>query len=341
MPYPLSPPGTIHPPGSSQPNPAYSGRFIPSVWSSILVDKFYDTTVLAAISNTNYEGEIKKFGDKVIIRTRPSLTIRRYRINQALEVERPSSDVIVLNIDQGGYFNASCDDIHAIQSDLDMLSLWAEDAAEQVKLFVDNDVLHYLVGNVAPTNRGAAAGVRSAAYNLGAPGSPRNVDSTTIVNLLVDMGSVLDEANVPGTRRWLVVPPRVANIIKKSELRDASFSGDETSMLRNGRLGIIDRFTIYVSNLLPTSATDWQFDANGDPVLDSNGNPLPNTANNADNALYVFAGHPAALTFAAQINKIETLRSEFSFQTLLRGLAVYGRKVVIPSALAMAYVTVS
>lgn len=341
MAYPLATSGSIYPSGSSQPNPAYSERFIPTVWSSVLVDKFYDTTVLAAISNTNYEGEIRNFGDKVIIRTRPSLTIRRYRINQTLEVERPSSDTLILNIDQGGYFNAGCDDIHVIQSDLDMLSLWAEDAAEQVKLFVDRDVLHYVIGNIAASNRGTTAGIRSGAFNLGAPGSPRAITSANIVELLVDLGTVLDEANIPGTGRWLIIPPLVANRIKKSELRDASLAGDETSLLRNGRIGIIDRFTIYVSNHLPTSATDWQFDSNGDPVLDANGDPVLNTANNADNALYMLAGHSAGLTFAAQVNKIETLRSERSFQTLLRGLTVYGRKVVMPTALATAYVTVS
>lgn len=341
MAYPLAPSGNIYPAGSAQPNPAYSGRIIPTVWSSVLVDKFYDATVLAAISNTNYEGEIRNFGDKVVINLRPTLTIRKYRINQTLEVERPSDDTIVLNIDQGGYFNAACDDVHAIQSNFDMLSLWAEDAAEQMKLFIDRDVLHYMIGGVAPFNRGAAAGVNSGLFNLGTAGAPRAITSANIVDLIVDLGTVLDEVNVPETGRWLVIPPLVANRIKKSELRDASLSGDDQSMLRNGRLGIIDRFTIYKSNLMPTSATDWQFDATGEPVLDSNGEPVANTANDADNALYLIAGHSAGLTFAAQVNKVETLRSERSFQTLLRGLAVYGRKVVKPDALALAYVSLS
>ena len=101
MAYPLS--GTPYPSGSAQPNPAYSGTFIPEIWSGKLIEKFYATTVLAAISNTNYEGEIKNQGDKVNIRTRPTVTIRDYAIGQSLLVERPSSNILTLLIDKGKY----------------------------------------------------------------------------------------------------------------------------------------------------------------------------------------------------------------------------------------------
>jgi hypothetical protein len=74
-----------------------------------------------------------------------------------------------------------------------------------------------------------------------------------VLNYIVDMGTVLDERNIPETGRWLVIPPWAAGMIKKSDLRNASISGDGSSLLRNGRLGMIDRFTLYASNLLPTA----------------------------------------------------------------------------------------
>src|SRR3954471_18273990 len=115
MAYPLA--VTPYPAGSAQPNPAYSGTFIPEIWSGKLIEKFYAATVLAAISNTDYEGEIKGQGDKVNIRTRPTVTIRDYLVGQSIVVERPSSNIISLLIDKGKYFATILDDVHDIQSD--------------------------------------------------------------------------------------------------------------------------------------------------------------------------------------------------------------------------------
>ena len=81
MAFPVAGAGTtppIYPTGAATPTPAYTANFIPEIWSGKMIEKFYATTVLAAISNTNYEGEIKNHGDKVIIRTRPTVTIRDY-----------------------------------------------------------------------------------------------------------------------------------------------------------------------------------------------------------------------------------------------------------------------
>src|SRR4051812_25132198 len=137
MAYPLS--GTPYPAGSAQPSPAYSGTFIPEIWSGKLIEKFYATTVLAAISNTDYEGEIKNQGDKVIIRTRPTITIRDYTVGQSLLVERPSSNVVSLLIDKGKYFNTILDDVHEVQSDMNQMSMWSDDASEQMKTTIDTE----------------------------------------------------------------------------------------------------------------------------------------------------------------------------------------------------------
>ena len=89
MAYPL---GTAY--SGSDPATAYSGTFIPEIWSSKLIQEFYDATVLAAISNTDYEGEIKNHGDKIIMRQRPTVTIRNYSAEQELVVDRPSAPTL-------------------------------------------------------------------------------------------------------------------------------------------------------------------------------------------------------------------------------------------------------
>jgi hypothetical protein len=327
--YPLAGAGTtppIYPTGSATPTPAYAGTFIPILWSTKLIEKFYASTVLAAISNTDYEGEIKNKGDTVVIRTKPTITIKDYRADGLLEVERPSSNIVELKIDKGKYFNLILDDVYEVQSDLNMMNMWSDDAAQQFKIVVDREILLGLLGQAATNNKGLTAGKISANISLGVTGTPlqivaRNPAGTAgkveIVDLLVRLGQVLDEQNIPETGRWVVLPAWVSSQIKMSELRDASLTGDNVSILRNGRLGMVDRFTIYVSNLLPTGVA----------------------AGLAAGEWVIYAGTQHGLTFASQINNVETMRSEMTFGQILRGLQVYGSKVLDGTALAQAIVT--
>src|SRR5262245_30254616 len=210
MAYPIA--GT--PFGGPNPNPAYSGTFIPEIWSSKLIEKFYDACVLAAISNTDYEGEIKNQGDKVKIRTKPTITIRPYQANQTLVLERPSSNIIELLIDQGNYFNTVLDDVMEVQSDLNQLSMWADDASEQIKIVVDKAVLRALATDIVAANKGATAGRISANVNLGTTGAgARAITKADVLDLIVDFGQVLDEQNIPEQGRWVVIPAWVSGLI--------------------------------------------------------------------------------------------------------------------------------
>lgn len=280
--------------------------------------------MLAAISNKDYEGEITQMGDKVKIRTKPSVTIRDYEAGQPLTVERPSAPTVELNIDKAKYFNTILDDVMKTQSDMELMSLWSDDAGEQMKLVIDQDVLGTMLGDAAADNRGATAGAVSGIINLGVTTSPlalkpRNPGAGEVepIDMLIRLGQALDEQNIPETGRWVVMPSWVASQIKRSELRDASLSGDGVSLLRNGRLGMIDRFTLYSSNLLPSGTAGGL--AAGEWV--------------------VYAGHSHALTFASQMTNMETLRSESTFGTLMRGLQVFGHKVLDGKALCEAIVT--
>lgn len=296
-------------------DPAYSGVFIPTIWSGKLLEKFYDATVIAAIANTDYEGEIKGQGDKVVIRQKPTIDIRAYEAEQALTVDRPSSNIVELLIDQGFYFNTVLDDVMEIQADLELMSIWADDASEQMKIKIDTAVLAAIPADVSADNQGDAAGRLSGNIDLGKTGAPIAMTKDNVIDQIVNLGQCLDEQNIPETGRWLVIPAWAAALIKRSDLRDASLTGDTVSMARNGRLGMIERFTIYMSNLLP--------------FADETGK----------NAFDILAGHSHGLTFASQLDKVETLRSESTFGTLMRGLQVYGNKVTDGKSIALLYAT--
>lgn len=305
MSYPVSP---------GRPN--YSGNFIPEIWSGKLIENFYDATVLAAISNTDYEGEIRQYGDTVNIRTTPEITIRDYVKGQTLIVENPDKPKIQLLIDKGEYFSCVEDDVDKVQSDINLMDTWSKDASERMKIKIDQRVLTDILPGIAATNKGATAGEQSASFNLGTTGAPLTVtkdgasSTTSVVDLLVDLGTVLDEANSPEADRFVVIPAKMAGLIKKSELKDASLTGDSMSIVRNGRLGMIDRFTVYVSHNLFVSSGKTS----------------------------IIAGHKMGFTFASQMTNLETIRSESTFGNIIRGLQVYGYKVTKGEALAQAVV---
>ena len=305
MSYPVSP---------GRPN--YSGNFIPEIWSGKLIENFYDATVLAAISNTDYEGEIRRYGDTVNIRTMPEITLRSYVKGQTLQVEHPDKPKLQLLIDKGDYFACVEDDIDKIQADVNMMDAWSKDASEKMKIKIDQRVLVDLLPDIAAANKGLTAGAKTAGFNLGTTASPLTVTkdgaagTTAITDLIVDMGTVLDEANAPESSRFLVLPAKAIGLIKKSELKDASLAGDGASILRNGRVGMIDRFTIYMSHNLNFSSS--KFD--------------------------IIAGHKMGFTFATQMTEMETIRSEQTFGNVVRGLQVYGYKVVKPEALTTAVI---
>jgi hypothetical protein len=293
--------------------PNYSGNFIPEIWSGKLIENFYDATVLAAISNTNYEGEIRKMGDTVNIRTTPEITIKTYVKGQTLSVENPDKPKIQLVIDKGEYFACIEDDVDKVQTDVNMMDTWSKDASERMKIKIDQRVLTDILPSISSLNKGATAGRITGNINLGTTGTPVAITKTNVLDYIVDMGTVLDEANCPEADRFLIVPAKMAGFIKKSDLKDASITGDSISVLRNGRLGMIDRFTVYVSHNL--SVTSGKFS--------------------------IISGHKMGFTFASQMTEMESLRAESTFGNVIRGLQVYGYQVIKPEALSQGIVTLA
>jgi len=308
--------------GSFTTNPAYTGRFIPTLWAGKLNVKFYATTVFGEIANTAYEGDIRGMGDKVIINNVPSITINTYVVGQTLTYEVPAPSIVELVIDKAKYFGVNVSDVLEYQSQPKLMDMFTSDAAKQMAISIDRDVLLGTFDQCAAANKGATAGAISGAYNLGTDAAPVTLTTANVLTVFTALASVLDEQNVPDTERWLVITPYVRQLLMSSPLSQAYLTGDATSILRNGKIGTIDRFTLYVSNLLPIAADEEDF------LGAAQVGAAPRTA--------IMAGHKSAITFASQIAKVESLQNPNDFGTLVRGLNVFGFEVIKPEALALA-----
>lgn len=306
-------------------SPAYATRFIPTIWSSKLNVKFYRSTIMGSITNTAYEGEIKSMGDTVRINNIPTLTIRDYVAGVALTEEVPVPDIIDLVVDKGKYFNFKVNDVLEVQSQPRLVEMFTADAAKQMAITIDRAVLLGTFDQGAAANKGATAGAISGAYNLGTDDAPLVLTGANVLNMVTALASTLDEQNVPDSDRWLVINPYVRQIMMASDLLQAQITGDSASIIRTAKIGRLDRFDVYVSNQLPTAIAGKNYDG---------------TANdNSDKRVAVMAGHKSAITFANQITKTETVRSQTDFNDLVRGLSVYGYKCIKPEGLALAQVS--
>lgn len=266
-------------------------HFIPEVFSKKLQAKFYKSTVLSEVTTNEYEGEISGLGNKVNIRTVPAVAVADY--TGTLSYAAVESSTIELNIDKAKSYAFKVDDILKQQADIDFMNEAAGDAAQNMKIAIEADVF----ANVA-------AG--SSLTDINNPSNtPANITASNVLGHILDAGQQLDENNIPEDGRFMIINPAVASVLKQSELRQAYLTGDSVSPLRNGFIGTVDRFNMYVSNNLAVSS-------------------------GVASGLY---GHPKAIAYASQMTNTESVRLESSFGDGVRGLAVYGYKVILPTAI--------
>jgi hypothetical protein len=295
--------------------PSGTVNYDPEIFSGKLVEKFYKTTVFGEIASTDYEGDITGMGANVIIRTVPDVTVSDYVIGQGLTNEYPARNSVTLSIDNGKSFAVAVSTVDARQSDLDMADIFANDGSIKLRIAADADMLETIPADVSADNSGATAGADSGDINLGTAAAPRAVSASNVIDFMVDCGQVLDEQSVDDEGRWIVLPPWMVSRIKRSDLKIASLAGDGISILRNGKVGEIDRFTVYQSRSLLTQNS-------------------PATA-----ATYCMFGHSAGLTFASQITELRMIDNPNDFGYLVQGLMVYGFEVVEPSYVGTAIVS--
>jgi len=274
--------------------------------------------VFSQICNTDYEGEIKAQGDKVVIRKTPVMTVSPYAVGTAIDYEVPEADSTELMVDLGMYSAFQIDDVDKAQSDLPLINLFAKDAGERIRIETDKEVLAYASTGAAATNKGATAGAITASINLGITTAPVAITAANATEFIVLMNQVLDEANIPMEGRWCVVPAGFCTALKTSDLKAANITGDSTGVIRTGLVGMVDRMKVYQNNNLPAGV--------------AGGLAAGETA--------VLAGTNEASSFAANITKTDTIKIPNSFGEYWRTLFVYGRAVVQPTALVNAVVSV-
>lgn len=293
--------------------PGSNVNYNPEIYSGKLVEKFYKTTVFGEIATTDYEGEIAAFGAQVKIRTVPDIVVSDYVVGRGLSAQYPSSPSVTLVINRAKSFAVALSTVDARESDIDMADVFANDGSIQLRIAADADVLTTIPAQVSADNQGTTGGVDSNSINLGDSSNPVIITKTNVVDFITDCGTVLDEQNVPDDGRWMTIPPWMSGTLKKSDLRIASLSGDGVSIARNGKVGMVDRFTLYQTRQLLSQTS-------------------PGPAN------YIMFGHSAGLTFAAQILENEMITNPNDFGYVIRGLMVYGFQTINGNYLGTAVV---
>jgi hypothetical protein len=281
-------------------------NYIPQLYGKKVLYDFYKHTVWKEVTNTDYEGEFKNAGESIQIRYAPEIDTSNYTKGLAITYEVPADASIEMTIDYAKYQAFRVDDVDKVQMDVDLMNMYATDAAERLSIQVDVDVLAAMAaGAQATNNKGTAAGLISSNVNLGSAGDATNIhiDRTNALDKIVDCGQVLDEQNIPQKDRFIIIPAWYASRLKLSDLKAADFSGDSTGMVRTGLIGQIDGMKVYVNNSLKSTAT-------------------------GEAEYHVVGGTKMGTSFALQLSKTDTLKIPESFGEYWRTLWVYGIKVV-------------
>lgn len=272
--------------------------FIPKLWSARLLNALDKSHVFANVVNRDYEGEIKKMGDTVHINTIGAVTIGTYTQNTDFSSgpETLATTDQTLTIDQAKYFNFQVDDIDAAQAAGDIMDKAMTRAAYGLADASDKYIAGILAGAADATNTVSTSAVA--------------LTSANVYENVVKMRTILDKANVPTAGRWLVIPPEMYALI----LLDDRFvkTGGEMAegILRTGLVAQAAGFDIYLSNNCVS-------------------------ANVSEKTTYTITGGvDAAATYAEQIVSTEAYRPEKRFADAVKGLHVYGAKVVDKAQIA-------
>lgn len=305
--------------------PAASGTFIPSVWSAKLLSRFYAVSTFADVCNTDYEGEISKQGDKVIINKSPTVAVANYTAGMTLNYQAPAPEIQELLIDKGKYFAFQLNDVLKYQAQPKLLDAFSTNAAEQMRVAVDSTCWYGTFNQAHAANKGATAGLQSGAYNLGTDAAPVVLSPANVVAKILEMAATMDEQHLPDGDRYLLIDPLTRQMLFQSQLAKVYETGDGASPVRNGLIGMIDRFKVYVTNNLPRAGA-------GAVWISGDGSENYVSGTGAKRRVLI-AGHRSALTFASQITNMETVRNPNDFGDYIRSLKVFGYKCVRPESL--------
>mgnify|MGYP003640936834 CR=1 len=330
-----------------------NGNFSPVIYSKQVQLAFRKASVAEDIANSDYFGEIANMGDSVRIIKEPEISVKAYARGTVITPQDLDDEDFSLTIDKANYFAFKVDDIEEAHSHVNFQSLAADRAAYRLADQYDQDVLGYLCGfkqsaigsvaNAANTTVNGSKAVATAGSDellstmkltagdfggtlnnsigikprAGNDGAVVGSGNAYALQVIARMARKLNQQNVDTNGRWLVIDPVFKEILQDEDSRlfNTDFGGNG---LQNGLvLNNLHGFKVYVSNNLPSLGTG----------SDTTG------GTNGSNYGIVVAGHSSAVACAEQINKTETYRDPDSFGDVVRGMHLYGRKILRPEAL--------
>ena len=339
-----------------------NGNFSPVIYSKQVQLAFRKSTVVGSITNSDYFGEISAMGDTVRIIKEPEITVKEYARGAQITPQDLDDEDFTLVVDKANYFAFKMDDIEEAHSHVNFSQLASDRAAYRLADQYDQEVLGYLSGfkqssisSLAGTANDTVSGSKavstagsdelltsmklrkdsfgnittSSAGDHSIPLAPRMGGATsqatataTPLQVIARMGRLLDTQFVDAQGRWLVLHPTFVEILKDEDSRLLNADFGESGGLRAGlSVGRIHGFDVYMSNNLPSVGT---------------GPGTSGSANQNSNYGVIVAGHSSAVATAEQINKTETYRDPDSFADIVRGMHLYGRKILRPEAIVTA-----
>ena len=304
-----------------------SGNFAPQIFSQKVLKFFRRASVAEDITNTDYTGEIENFGDTVNIIKEPTITVSSYTRGSVVNTQNLADDQITLTVDQANAFAFKIDDIEERHSHVNFEALATSSGAFSLKRKYDANVLQALsdgAGIAGADDASLSGGLTTTLSTLGTASAPINVETDDAgINLMLQMARVLDDQSVPEENRWFVAPPIFYEKMFQAgnKIVEVQVTGDGSSNLRNGLAtpGTLAGFTCYKSTALNST--------NGTDQITMSGLATDGSEN------VILAGHISACATASHIAKTEVVRSTESFSDVVRGLHVFGRKVLRPEAL--------
>lgn len=273
-------------------------NFIPTIWSARLLQNLQKTLVYgqAGVINRDYEGQIKAYGDTVKINNIGRISVGDYTKNQDMpSPETLTDETRTLVIDQAKFFNFQVDDVDKIQQNPKLMDEAMREAAYALRNAADQFIASHYV---------------DAYHQIGNDATPVTPTKNDAYEYLVDLSVKLDEADVPEQGRFVIVPPWYEGLMLKDDRFVKTGSMPAEERLMNGVIGKAAGFVVLKSNNVPK-------------VTGANEN------------YKIIAGHSIAWSFAEQVNQVEAYRPEKRFADAVKGLHLYGCKVIRGEALAV------
>ena len=273
-------------------------NFIPTLWSARLLQNIHTSLVYGqtGVVNREYEGQITAVGDTVKITNIGPVTVGDYTKNGTIgEPEELTDQSRSLQITQSKYFHFYLDDVDRAQALPGLMDEAMREAAFALANVADKFIANMYV-DAAPENM------------IGDDTTPVSPTKDTAYEYLVDLSTKLDEADVPPTGRWVIIPPWFEGLLLKDNRFVANGTTGGWATLVNGQIGAAAGLNILKSNNVPnTTGTKYK----------------------------IIAGVAAAYTFAEQVNQVEAYRPEKRFADAMKGLHLYGGKTIRPQFLAV------